>query len=58
MDGLKLASAAVTSGTSAVTSFFVATLPIVQWCAAVVAIASGLVAIVWGIKKIRGARGE
>jgi hypothetical protein len=56
MDGIKLG--AVASGTSAVTSFFVATLPIVQWCAAVVAIASGLVAIVWGIKKIRGASGE
>lgn len=39
-------------------SFFVATLPMMQWCAAAVAIVSGLVAIVWGIKKIRGARGE
>lgn len=56
MDGIKLG--AVASGTSAVTSFFVVTLPIVQWCAAVVAIASGLVAIVWGIKKIRQNSGE
>ena len=43
-------SAAV-SGGAAGASWFVKTLPVVQWCAAVVAIVSGLIAIaIGGIK--------
>lgn len=45
------AAASVSTG-SAATSFFVATLPIVQWSAAAVAVISGVVAIVVGGIKI------
>jgi hypothetical protein len=46
------AIAAVVSAGSAGTSFFVATLPVVQWLAAVVAVISGLVAIALGVTKL------
>ena len=41
------------SVSSTVVSFFATTLPVVQWMAAAVAVASGLVAIVWVIVQIR-----
>jgi hypothetical protein len=34
-------------------SFFVATLPIMQWLAAMAALVSAAVAVTWGIMKIR-----
>lgn len=40
-------SLAVISGSTAFISFFSQTLPIVQWLAALVAIAAGIVAILW-----------
>lgn len=40
------------SGAATLISFFVATLPIVQWCAALMAVVSGAVAVVWGVLKI------
>jgi len=49
-----VAAATTISGGSAATSFFVATLPILQWIAAMVAIASGFFAIAVAVRKLRG----
>ncbi len=43
-----------TSVVAAGTSFFVATLPMMQWLAATVAIISGVIAILLGLAKIVG----
>ena len=47
------AIAASVSIGSAGTSFFVATLPVVQWLAGAVAIISGIIAILLGVTKLR-----
>ena len=44
---------AVASGGATWTSFFVATLPVVQWGAAAVAIVAGLVTVAIGAIKLR-----
>jgi hypothetical protein len=49
--GLIVGAAATSSGFTGV-SFFADTLPIVQWCGAVVAILSGAIAIALGVKKL------
>ena len=44
------------SGGTALSSFFVDTLPVVQWCAGVTAILSGLVGILWVVVQFRRSR--
>lgn len=54
MLGLKRAVApAATSVSSTIVSFFVQSLPMVQWLSAAVAIVSGVLAIVWVVIQIR-----
>ena len=52
---MEMKTAAVTGATSvagAGTSFFVKTLPVVQWCAAAVAILAGAVTVLLGLIKL------
>jgi hypothetical protein len=48
----KTVIAAATSSGAAATSWFATTLPVVQWCAAAVAVLSGLVALAVGLTKL------
>lgn len=43
---------AATSGGGTLVSFFVDTLPVIQWLAATVALISGVIAIILGLRKI------
>ncbi len=52
-DALKVSAAVTLSGSSAGVSFYADTLPMIQWYAALIAITSGLVGMMWVAIQIR-----
>jgi hypothetical protein len=53
LDLKRAVAPAATSAGSTVVSFFAYSLPVVQWLSAVIAIVSGVLAIVWVVIQIR-----